>query len=1432
MLTNGVRKIWWKVVFIMGFIGLYTTTYAQQTVDEDFSLIFKSTTFTPEQSLISLHKELLSEGRNCFENKHYIILQFHKIPDKASHQLIRSLNIDLLEYIPNLAYIAAVPGNITPTALESLDLRAAIAYDTNLKIDSSLLSISGNQDIIIYLHKNVRPSQILNQLGPTASIENRHTLRTNIATEEIEEIASLPFVKYIALAPEQPELLDTRSRSVRGTYLNTPINGGLTGEGVIVGVGDGGYASHIDLKGRSTNLVSENDNQDHYHANMVAGMIGGGGVLRERIKGVAPECSYIMDRATEALQDVKVDANVAAGMVITNNAYGSGEGGIYSIYSARTDDQLKRHPQLMHVFSAGNSGNKTRAGYPAGYNTVLTNGQSAKNAISVGGINHYNERYSGSSQGPTLNGRLKPEITATAYGFSTPTSNNNYQNGFGTSFSAPQVAGGLALLYEHYRNINNGENPEGALLKAIICNTAEELGNPGPDYTYGYGKLNLRRAKDLLDDQHYIKDVLETDESKNYSINVPPNTHELKIMLYWPDTSASVVTGKDLVNDLDMRVIGGGSIYLPYILSTTPAEVASNAFPGVDRHNNIEQVVVKNPSAGNYAININSYRIPFEEQEFYIVYEFVQAGVKLVSPVAGEIIPAGGSINYYIEWDYYGDDNNTFTLEYSPDEGSNWVMLSDSIDASSRIFRWKKDQLVNMGTSQALIKIERNNTNYIDVTPTPFHAYSYISRQDFNMTPLCDDDILFEWPFVNDAVAYELLQYDGNTSMEVIATTTDTSYLMTYPYSTGNTWFSLRVLYPNDIRSIRTDAKLFIPPSGDSPNSCPPSSIPALYYYTGQYHIQFSWEAATDDGAVIGYNIYKDSVFVEAVDQLHYMVHYTESGVGVEYCVSAYDANGNESPLTCFNTATFVENSCNQDVIFITKDRQPSDDESIIADQLQGTDFHIFTIGSNEVQDYLWDKNWTAIISPEAEIDSNDLALFDDLPLILLNFDLVDDFNLASSNAGIFAKDIEVTSPYHPVSAAMSGTIPFYTSQYLIKGASLLPPAAVPIIRYQNFCTPLFVYHAGSEMANGVITQERRVAYPLLDYHVEHLTTPSRILLESSLAWAASCTVPQPYPAVDLMATPGFTNIDISWDYLYSGTQNLSGYAIYLNDVLIATTSNTSYSINGLDTSTEYKISVAALGTNNVESSRIFTFTETLTCKEFDFQVYLEGAIDTTLFQTGIPLMRTTLNDRGLLPGQSSLDNQALSNIGHPYYNAPWFYQEYESIDNYDFNAVDWVLVSLRTDVDKSSEIFQTTGLLYQDGHIEFQRACIEYEFSDSVYVVIEHRNHMGIMTPTPVELFNNQFSYDFRIQNSYSETALGQKEIFPGIYAMYAGDGSQLGDNPSFQINGSDKIQWTIWNGSFGVYREDDFNLDGDVNGADKSIWHINNGVYSSVPR
>ncbi len=216
--------------------------------------------------------------------------------------------------------------------------------------------------------------------------------------------------------------------------------------------------------------------------------------------------------------------------------------------------------------------------------------------------------------------------------------------------------------------------------------------------------------------------------------------------------------------------------------------------------------------------------------------------------------------------------------------------------------------------------------------------------------------------------------------------------------------------------------------------------------------------------------------------------------------------------------------------------------------------------------------------------------------------------------------------------------------------------------------------------------------------------------------------------------------------------------------------------------------------------------------------VLLEGTFD-----PATSLMTTYLQQYNKLPQ------------GQPYTDAPWFYTGQEGAGwtdtDYPAGSVDWVLVSLRTSPLVEDQIARFSAVLLEDGTIQAAAPIAISQAINSVYVVVEHRNHLPAMSAGPVDILNNTIIYDFRAANSYLGTnGFGQKQV-SGSWMLYAGNVDQT--NPSgYEITGSDKGIWESMNGNFSVYEPTDFNLDSDVNGVDKLLWNYNNGISSSVPK
>ncbi|MFT2007074.1 S8 family serine peptidase [Pontibacter sp. 13R65] len=262
-----------------------------------------------------------------------------------------------------------------------------------------------------------------------------------------------------------------------------------------------------------------------------------------------------------------------------------------------------------------------------GYDNIPTYG-TAKNILTVGAVaaipNGYNRPSdvaisAFSSFGPTDDGRIKPDIVGNGVAVLSTSSTGDfaYRSSNGTSMASPNVAGTLLLLQEHYANLNNGAAMRAATLKGLAIHTADEAGPaPGPDYSHGWGLLNADKAATVISNtnQSHLVQERSLNQSQVYTLQVVASGYgPLVATICWADPEATATPiGKDalnnrtprLVNDLDLRISGRGTTYLPWTLN--PLNPAEAAHPGDNTLDNVEQITIANAVPGEtYTIRIS-----------------------------------------------------------------------------------------------------------------------------------------------------------------------------------------------------------------------------------------------------------------------------------------------------------------------------------------------------------------------------------------------------------------------------------------------------------------------------------------------------------------------------------------------------------------------------------------------------------------------------------------------------------------------------------------------------------------------------------------------------------------------------------------------------------------------------------------------------------
>lgn len=528
----------------------------------------------------------------------------------------------------------------------------------------------------------------------------------------------------------------------------------LDGRGQMVGVFDQGriQLEHQEFGGRVE--MADQVPANNFHSTHVTGIIAASGVNPEA-KGMAPAArvkGYTFDgwdrKLVEAIQERLFS--------LSNHSYGPATGwirddsfplrwrwfgdtavsatqdytfGYYSNWSQFHDAVVDFDPYQVIVTSAGNSRNingpsspfaheyfndeteawtrSTTQREPNGpYDSTPPSG-TAKNILTVGAVSASSpENFSManfSSWGPTDDGRIKPDVVGVGVNVLSTLENSNgqsnrYGNLQGTSMSSPNVAGGIALLRQHFMQ-QLFYLPLASTLKGMAIHSARQVTGAydGPNYRFGWGLMDVEAAANLvnkMDSTSYLilEDVLETGMVYERTLT-SSGDHPLKITLVWTDIPGDIPTPslnpKDtiLVNDLDLLVIDPeGNEFYPWVLD--PANPANDANKGINSLDNVEQVVVHEPIAGDYTIRITHKKEALLEEDFQIFSLIGHAG-DLNSDV-GNLYWIGGSGDWN-DPDHWSESPNGESAGRVPTASDNVRFLSNSFSSNGDTITFSQD---------------------------------------------------------------------------------------------------------------------------------------------------------------------------------------------------------------------------------------------------------------------------------------------------------------------------------------------------------------------------------------------------------------------------------------------------------------------------------------------------------------------------------------------------------------------------------------------------------------------------------------------------------------------------------------------------------------------------------------------------------------------
>ncbi len=432
---------------------------------------------------------------------------------------------------------------------------------------------------------------------------------------------------------------------------------------------DGGKVrpTHVELTGR----IAQRDNTSSAsdHATHVAGTMIASGV-NPNAKGMSNGLQELV--AYDFSGHISEIMNEAPNLLVSNHSYGALAGwnfndgqnrwefhgqfganedykfGYYSSEAQMFDSIAYNAPYYLIVKSSGNKRNENgpAVGQPYyrydaggsmqpagnrpagissndGFDIIPTYGN-AKNILTVGAVNAIPNGYNKkedvvmsafSSWGYSDDGRIKPDVVANGVNLlsSIATNDNAYAIFSGTSMASPNAAGSLLLLQEYHAQLHGGNFMRAATLKGLVIHTADEAGMfPGPDYQFGWGLINMRKAAAVLTANNTTdiihENVLNNGDTYSFPV-VASGNGKISATISWTDPKGSVESptinspAAKLVHDLDIVVKRGAEVYRPWILN--PAVPTAPASTGDNTRDNVEKIELADVIPGEtYTIEI------------------------------------------------------------------------------------------------------------------------------------------------------------------------------------------------------------------------------------------------------------------------------------------------------------------------------------------------------------------------------------------------------------------------------------------------------------------------------------------------------------------------------------------------------------------------------------------------------------------------------------------------------------------------------------------------------------------------------------------------------------------------------------------------------------------------------------------------------------
>lgn len=179
---------------------------------------------------------------------------------------------------------------------------------------------------------------------------------------------------------------------------------------------------------------------------------------------------------------------------------------------------------MINVTSAGNDGNPGDFGYVA-------TPADAPGSFTIGAVTSSGSPSGFSSYGPTVDGRIKPDVVALGSSAAVVDQFGNVTTSSGTSFSSPIMAGAVASLWSAFPHMKNDVITQAIRESASkYTNPTDKLGYGIPNFEEALNSLLLLSVEDQMQDNYFA--LYPNPVSTQINISFPKNSENAEFTLF------------------------------------------------------------------------------------------------------------------------------------------------------------------------------------------------------------------------------------------------------------------------------------------------------------------------------------------------------------------------------------------------------------------------------------------------------------------------------------------------------------------------------------------------------------------------------------------------------------------------------------------------------------------------------------------------------------------------------------------------------------------------------------------------------------------------------------------------------------------------------------------------------------------------------------